>query len=302
MAVIGASGFGKPRPELNDAFYDYDLGGVMWAAPKAMPIVPVDTETGTIETLAGSNFTSTKTGLWARGANTNVLDMTVSSLTYSCTRYGFAEGVDPRDSSVLQMNKDRAATQIISNQILRGWETRSAAVLQSTGTFTGASLYLDVTTAWSNVAADIIGDVDYATTKIVANSGSYPDTIVLDYINLSYMKKNTAIRAAIAGAQVVTDAVLLGLLPAIFGLKKIIVDSTGIFSNSYVTICKTADTADITEPCVARTIAYAPDLAGGGAQFDEYVDPNADQRMIRGRFTSAEVLMNANLGFMLKVD
>lgn len=301
MATIGATTYGRPRPDLNDAFYNYDAGGAKWLAPLVAPLTPIELEAGTIETLDAANFTGTEETGWARGADVPTVDVTVGAINFTCRRDGLAIPV-PEGTATLQLNKDRAARTKINHHIMKAWERTMAAVVQSTATFTGADLYLDTTTVWTDAAAKIIADINAAKAKVVKNSELVPDTLALSYKNLCSLLANTEIIGRFPGASVVSEQMLLSNLPGIFGLQKLFVGTTPAFSDSYVSVCKTANTSDMSETCAFRTLGYSPDLSGGGPVFDEYVSVEANVRKIRGWMTYGVTLMLTEAAFLLKVD
>jgi hypothetical protein len=157
---------------------------------------------------------------------------------------------------------------------MREREARLAAATFNTTTWTGASLYTDLsgTAPWGTVATDVVSGVNAAKQKVHLNSGLRPNALILNTVNVDRLLANTTIRAHFPGAPRITREMLKASLVSIFGLQYLIeaaaVKNTAdegqshvgayVWSNLYVGVARVVPPgAPLPTPGLMRTMKWA---------------------------------------------
>jgi hypothetical protein len=195
-----------------------------------------------------------------------------------------------------------------------------AAGLQcDTGVFTGAALYTDVATVWSDAAAPIIGNVETAANVIESNTGMRPNALACNALVWSYILANTGVLARFPGANLVNRTLLADSIASILGLDKIFVSRVKynsavatpgtftpatVWSNSYVSLALVAtEGAPTGIPCVGRTLQWSEDGMGVVVE-SRYEDSATLARtdVVRTRENVSEKIFDPYFAHLLKVD
>jgi hypothetical protein len=67
----------------------------------------------------------------------------------------------------------------------------------------------------------------------------------------------------------------------------------------YAMVCRVATSADIREPCIARTFHYTPDGSQIGGTIETYRDETIRSDIVRVRHEVDEVVMYAQMGHLI---
>lgn len=310
MAITGTTALAPQRAFLNDAFAAYNPTGVKFAASVVSPGVVVDAEYGQVELITAGNYSQTVDSAWARGSYPHKINTILSKVDYFTQRHALVESVDIYDSASMQYNKAKGAVQKIKFHLLKNLESRVKAVACNTGTFTGASLYLDTTITWATggaigSCATIIEDVAAAKKAIFTNSGMIANTVAMSYNNYVYCLQNMGIRGAMGTNLVLAQSVIAEALPGILGVENIAVSSSGAWGDDYVSVCVAAPAGSTEDtPSAFRTVIYGRESAGAvdGVLLDSEFDWKANCLDVRGCINTAEIMPSSTLAFLLKVS
>lgn len=303
------SAFTGNRPDLADAFWQMDPAGVRRAGSFVFPFANVSTQAGTIESLTRASFLQAPNLYRAASSPFGRVGMAISPITYQCYDRGIEVPVPQSDGSAVQLDREMAAMAVAQNIVLNGHESRVKTEIFNPSTFTGADLYLDTAAVWSAVGTDIPGDIEAAYQKVLSNSGMAPNALVCSGTVLSYLLKNTAVKAYFGpAAGVITRAMLEANLAAIFGLTYLIVsdaqDASGlILGADYCQICRVAPVGSpIQTPGIGRTVAWDQDNAGGIVTVTPYWEQQCKSWIYQVSHDTDEVLFDSAFGFLLKVS
>ncbi len=232
-----------PRLDLGVAYHEYVPEDMVFVAELVLPTMNVAKEAGTISVITRENARATN-NKHANGATFNRINRNAEDMSYTTTDYGL-EGqltdVD-RENYMSDFDGEVETVQGIKTEMLLNKEIRAAAALFNTTTWTGASLYTDVSTDWDAAGADIIGDVRGAQEIVRKNTGRRPRSMLIGPETWLNMKTNTAILAKYIGIDVLTDDTWLRFVPGVLGLREIIV-ADGVYNNAKEG--QTASMADI---------------------------------------------------------
>lgn len=202
--------------------------------------------------------------------------------------------------------------------VLREAEKRYASLLFNTTTWTGSSLFTNVSTEWSTAAsADPYADVKAARIKVFEQTGLWPNALIIDYLVFMNLRACAKIidRIESSGAGQATKPadITADLLARTLDLDQVIVARAGkntadegqsaamsqIWDDEYAMVACVATSNDVQEPCVARTFHWSDDGSDIGAAIEEYYSNETRSKIIRARHDTDEVVMYAESAHLL---
>jgi len=206
------------------------------------------------------------------------------------------------------------------DMVLRDQESRAASMIFNTTTWTGATLYLDTSIAWTSASAVPVTDVNTAKRNIRANFGRWPDTMIFNYNNLLYLREVEQIQDRIAssgaGQSIKPSEITAAQLGSVFDIDNVLIPGSAynsaaeglaaafgeLWSNDYCWIGCVAKTNDITEPCVGRTMHWGGDGSNPLGTVETYREESNRGDVVRVRHEVEEKLLFAAAGFLLKIS
>lgn len=310
------------RPDLAGSLEEFDLAMDRqgFIGYQVMPILEVAKPVGIygkipLEELLQSRDIERAPGTgYARGGFRFTKD------SYVCLEYGVEEPVDDKEAEMYSefFVAEQVATARAVDGVLREAEKRAAAAIFNTAVWTGAALTTAVGTSWATWAsATPITDIENACRKVWTGSGLWPDTLVIARETFRNLRQCAEVRARItaSGAGDVDRAaeITLAQLAQVFDLPKILVGggakntanlsaaaSIGsIWSRNRAMVCKTANTQDIREPCIARALHWAEDGSSPGGTIETYREDRVRSEIVRCRHDIAEKIMLVEAGHLL---
>lgn len=310
MGINYEAVLGVPRPDLSDAYKEYDVEGTTFAH-NALGQVPTNLVSGEIEAHTLAILKTADTTRASSVAAYNRGGIGISKVSFSLDEKGWEVPVAQAPGLTVQLNKDLAAMQECKAKIEIAYEKQFVAMAQNLTTFSTGNKNFDTTSKnWSDPTADILGDIGDAVSTATINSGTTPDTIFMNQLQYSYLMRNEGVRKSF-GSSIITDAILRSTIPALYGLGNLVVtnsvcDDTAvgeayagalIWNSNYVQVCKLG--AGMLSPSAFKKLVYTDDA--GDIVVEEYPEPQTRCNIIRARQVGAPVLFNKNLGFLVKI-
>lgn len=311
--------YSVPRLDLGQASEEYSQKQEDFIADKVMPVFRTNVKAAKFSTVKAESILQDTPAARAPRGHYNRIHTKLADVSYSCEEYGFEHVVDDSERAQFQsdFDADLVATKIATLALLRQREKRVAALLFDAAAWTGGSLFLDTTTPWATVATSTpIDDVVFGAEKVWTNCGVWPNALVLNRTNLSYLLRSAQIRAQFPGAPRVTLDMIHEALASIFGLTKLIVGGAmrstvdegitlvkgPVWSNSNVMVAVVPeDGQNLVEPAVGRTALWVPD-SPNIVTAEQYRENQSRGDVIRVRHSTDEFVPDVNFGFLLKVD
>lgn len=310
MGVIYETALGVPRPDLADAYREYSIDGTTFAH-KACVQVPVNLVAGEIETHSMKVLKVADVTRASAVASYNRGSIGVGKISFSLAEKGWEVPVADAPVGTVQLNRDVAATYECAAKIEIAYERAFAAMAQNLTTFAvGNKNYSEADTEWADPAADALGDLASAVSGVTVNSGTVPDTIIINAQQYAHLMKNAELRKSF-GASIITDGVLRSTIPAMFGLNQLVVSTAVadasavsdpfagamIWNSDYVWVGKLG--GSLLGPGAIKKLVYTDDA--GDIIVEEYPEPQTRCRVIRARQIGDSVLFNKALGHLIKI-
>lgn len=310
-----------PRLDLGAALEEYPLAPQGLIGLQALPVFPTPKREGQYNTVTRESILRTRNVKRGAGGAYSRDSFDTDLLSYACQEYGHEQpmGDDMAEYYASMFDCEMTAAAMAQNVLLREQEKRIAAVFQdvsATGWYSStAALYTDCSTDWDSASATIVADVDGAKEKVRQNCGLAANTMIISAAVLPWFKKNTDMLARLQYTTQMTDNVIIGMLPSIFGLQKVLVaggvyDTAGegvtmslsdIWSDNYAWIGVTATTNNLAEPCVGRTFLWSSD-SPDNVTVESYREEQTRSTIYRVRQHLDEVIQDLYFGHVLLID
>lgn len=313
------------RPDLGGSFQDFDhaMDRQGFIGYRVLPPLEVGKASGTFgriplaQLLKNADTKRTSRSGYPRG------DWDFQEETFATKEYGFEEPVDARDVNLYKdfFDAELISAELARDTVMRAAEKRIADLIFNATTWTGASLYTDVTTTWATLATAVpITDVEAAVRKVYDGTGHWPNCLIINRKTFRDLRLTTQvldrIAASGAGDRIRAADVTTQMLSAVFDLPYVFVAGssknsanegqaatpTQIWSSSYAMVCRIATTGNVKEPCVGRTFHWSDDGSQMGGAMETYDDPQVRGTVVRCRHEVHEKVIEPKFGHLLKID
>lgn len=308
--------YAKPRLALAQALMQYPTNGYGLIGMRALPPFMSPVKTGAYTAITRASILRARDVKRAPKSIYNRDTYEGADVSFNCAEYGQEQALDDSERALYMSDfEGELVTAAMARDILlREQEKRVAAALQNTSTFTGSALYTDNSgTPWSTAGTDIVAQVDAARDKVRANSGLEANAVVMSVGHRTNIKKNTGIKAALQYVARATEAEILGALADLFGVRYVLMGGgakntaaenatasiSDIWSTLYVWVGVIAETQALSEPCIGRTIIFAPDSSE--VSVEEYREEQTRSTIYRARHNVQELIQDAYFGHLMKV-
>lgn len=313
------------RPDLAASFEAFDIEAEKagYIARKVLPTIDVASQSGNFGKIPLAQLLQQRDTKRAPGSGYARGQFTFDVSTYACEEHGAEEPVDDREAKMYgeYFDAELIATRRAYNAVLRNAEQRVADAIFNTTTWTGASLYTDVSgTPWATIGSAVpLTNVEAAVQKVYDGSGLWPNALIINRKVFRNLRNTTQVidRIASSGAgnRNLASDVTIDMLAQAFDLDYIIVagGSTNsakegqtatpsqIWSSTYAMVCKVATTNDFREPCIGRTFHWAADGSSVDGAVESYRDEVVRANITRVRHDVDEVVLYAQAGHLLKI-
>lgn len=311
--------YATPRLDLGRAMWEYMLGSNQFiGVNRILPIFNTMKKAASFSKITRDSILRSRNVKRAPRAAYSRDQYEAKDQQYNCEERGHEQPLDDVERSLYRSDFDAesAASRIAANVVLLEQERDVASMIFNTTTWAlGGALGTDNSgSPWATAGTDIIGQVEAAKTKVRQNSGSRPNALIIGYGVIESFKKNTAIKDAIKYVSIPTEDAILNALSGLFGLKNIIVGDairnsakegqafTGadVWSTTYAMIARVAETNDLAEGCLGRTMLWTED-SPQNATVEEYREEQTRSWVYRARHHADEIVFDANYAHLLKI-
>ncbi|MCP4639437.1 MAG: hypothetical protein GY851_03340 [bacterium] len=307
-----------PRTELGVAMQEYIQTLDEFIGSKILAGLMVPRKTAYFPKVMREGFLRTAVVKRIARAGYNRDTFLVEDSSYACEERGLEGPLDDADREFYTREFDAEMNTVatITRRVVQDYEIDVASAIFNSSTWTGSTLNTSVSTEWSTVSADVIGDVAGAKESSRRLTGVEPDTLICSQVVWKNIKRNEGILERVQYASEAGDAKMAGSIPGILGLPKILVGKgvynsakegqtaviADIWDDEYCMIAKTANEgAQLTEPCVGRTFVWSGDapVEAGGVIVEQYRDERVRGDVFRSRMHSDELIFDASYAHLL---
>ena len=313
---VNQATYAAPRADLGEAFHEFSPDGQQLIAEQIFPVRDVIKKSASLSVVKRENYKRTDTN-HSNGGAYNRINLTTGDIDYKCVNHGLEIPVtdDDRENYASDFDCEVESTQVLKTRMLLEREIRVKDIIFNTTTFTGASLYTDVSTApWATVGSGVIAQVRAAIEIIRLATGVKPDALICGETALGQLLSNTGIIARFPGAPIVTEAMIRSQLSALFGLQDMIVggavydsakegqDFSGsdIWGSTYASVAKISKGATKVNPGLGRSIVWSLDQ--GIESVVEYREEQTASDIYRVEEYRQEKIFDSCFAHLLKIN
>jgi len=308
-----------PRLDLGAAIEEYVQDAGDFIGTRLFPIFKTPQKAANFSAITRESLTQTPDTKRAPNGKYNRGSIGAKDVGYSCEENGFEMPLDDgeRRNYAKDFDAELAVSKAAMNIVLRGQESRIAALAMNTSIFTGAPLFTDVTGSniWSDPTKDILKTIRDAKAQIRKNCGLLPNMLVMSYTNLNLCLNNDKIKDAIKYTARPTEAEIINALKDFFGIPNVLIanaiknsskegqafSGSDIWSPTYVLLAVSAqDGQDPTQPSIGRTFLWAND-SPENVMVEQYRDESIRSDVFRSRQHTDEIVLDKYFGHLLKV-
>jgi hypothetical protein len=308
------------RPDLGGSLEEFDLEMDRrgFIAVRCMPVIDSAKKSGTFGVIPVEQLLQTRSTRRTPGAGYSRGSWTFAETSYACEEHGAEE---PVDDSEAEMYREFFDAEVISaaraqDIVLRNAEIRAAALLFNATTF--ASQLTTLTNEWDDATnATPIADINAAVKAIWDRCGLWANALIINrhvFRNLRICDEiKDAVASSGAGDRSLQTDITAAKLGEVLDLPHILVagsaKNTGaegqaasiapLWSDEYAMVARVAETNDIREPCIARTIHWSADGSQIGGTVETYRDETVRSDIVRNRHDVDELTIHTESAQLL---
>lgn len=309
------------RPDLGSMFqFDQLMNRSGFIGHQVAPVFEAAEQAGTIglvplkQLLKEPEVGRTNTGTYNR------TNFTFEDEAYATKERGIEIPIDHRAARVYAkfFDFEVVCTSQALDIVMRAAEKRIADMIFNATTF--GRYTAAVTLEWDanhTATAIPLTDVGNAVTAMYNSTGMWANALIINrqvFRNLREIDQITDKIASLgAGRSIEPGNINAAILASCFDLKYVLVagsarDSanegqaasiSSVWSSEYAMVARVAETPDITEPCLARTIHWGEDGSAIGGTIETYYEDQSRGDVVRVRHEVQERVMYTPLGYLL---
>jgi len=310
----------NPRLDLGVAVMEYVDAENAFIGTQVLPIFKTQERDASYSAISREGITRTSDLKRAPRGNYNRDNFQAEDKTFRCEEYGQEQQMDDSERKLYASDfaADLVASRIATRRVLAGQEKRINDLIFNGTTFTGATLYTDISSSapFDTAASDVLAAVTLAKEAVRTNCGMRANALIMGRTNLERLMLNTALIGALSPSTIPTYDQKVAALAGWFGVKKIFVgdavrnsadeglDFTGvdIWNENYVMVARVVENSDdLSEPGLGRTFLWVADCSEN-TTVEQYREEATRSDVFRVRQHTDEVLFDPAFGHLLKVD
>lgn len=317
---IQATSYSTPREDLGVALHQFYPEGQDFAADKILPVLPVAKKAANLSVIRRENFKRVDVNV-GNGGSYPRIGLTTEDLSYACEKKGVEAPItdEDRENYLNDFDADMETAQVAKANLLIERELRVKSLIFNTTTWTGASLYTDVSSApWDGSTSDIPAHVIAAAEMVRKGTGVKPNALLVGAATLANMLVNTKITGKFNVTDITVD-MLKKAMPSLFGLEELIVggvvydgakegqdfSGTDIWGDDYAMVLRVQRGPTRTTPGLGRSMLWTrmnPNLLNFSDEVYMYREEQTDSDIVKVKHFIDEKVFDPYFGHLLKVD
>lgn len=306
------------RPDLA-SLYEFDLemsqAGFVWN--RILPVIDVAQQSGAFGRIPIKQLLQTRDTARAPGAGYSRGDWKFEADSYATEEHGAEEPVDDKLAKMYRnyFDVESISTKRAFDAVLRNAEIRAAALIYNPTTFSSYTTAL--TNEWDDKTnATPIDDIKDLKIAVWEASGIWPDTLLINRKQFLNLRECNQIidRLKYQGFQDVRSSqITANALAQVLDLREVIVAGEAknsanegqavsiapIWSDEYAMLFKQAQTQDMAEPCLGRTMHWSEDGSQVMGTVETYRDETVRGDIVRVRHEVQEKLIYVPTGHLI---
>lgn len=310
------------RPDLAGSVMEFDLAmdRMGFIANRVAPVIEVAKASGSFGRIPIEQLLQQRSTERAPGGAYSRGNWKFEPMSYACQEHGAEEPVDDREAEMYAEYFDAEAISAARalDAVVRNYEARIAAEIFNPTTYAGASLTTAVTHEWDDATNAVpITDIEAAVRTMWENTGAWANALIINRHVFRNLRNCDQVIERIqsngAGSSTKATEVTTQQLAEVFDLPYILVAGSAkntadkgqsasiapLWSDEYAMVCRIAETNDIKEPCIMRTLHYGADGSTIGGAMETYRDETVRSNIVRCRMDTDEKVIYTQMGHLL---
>ncbi len=300
------------RPDLGGSLTEFDaaMNRLGFIGHHVLPVLEVAKASGKFGKIPIEQLLQSRTTRRAPGAGYSRGTWTFTDESFACEEHGAEEPIDDREAALYAeyFDAELISTGRAFDAVLRNAEIRAAALLYNATTFTDQTI--SITHEWDDATNAVpINDVETAVRAVWTRTGLWANALIINrtvFRNLRLCDQIIErIASSGAGSPTKPSDITVEMLKAVFDLDHILVAGSvkntanegqdaslsSIWSDEYAMVTRIAETNDIREPGIGRTLHWAEDGSQIGGTVETYRDETIRSDVVRVRHDVDEKLI-----------
>ncbi len=239
--------------------------------------------------------------------------------TFATEEHGFEFPVDDKEAKLYgdYFNAEQVAAEQCYDAVLRAQEARTASLIFNTTTWTGASLTTAVGTPWSTAAsATPVANIEAACQKVWANSGKWPNTLILTRLSFRALRICDDITARIKYSgfdDPKARGITASVLGQVFDIERVLVADSikntadegqtevvaSMWDKTMAMVAFIQGGPNIKAPTLGRTFHWGEDGSTIGGSIESYREEQTRSEIIRVRHEVQEKVLRKEFAHLL---
>ena len=223
--MINYTSYAIPRGDLGEVIREHDFSADGFVAEQVLPVRTVMKKSAYVPVVSRENLKRADSK-HKNGSAYNRINLETEDLLYACKNFGLEAVLtdDDRENYAADFDGELETVTQIRHKILVEREIRVKDLLFNTTTWTGASLYTDVSAApWDAAASAVLAQVRAAAELSRKLTGTTPDSMLIGAASMNNLLSNTGILARFVNVTVLTEDLLRSNMASLFGLRNLFV-------------------------------------------------------------------------------
>lgn len=292
-AIITATGgLATPRPDLADAYREYNPSGVKFAYNEIFPTAQVPTQFGEMEVETADSLLTEDDLERGPGGNYNRIDIEISKKQYTIREKGLEIPFKYGDGRVLTYDFELGAARRLRLKHDLAYERVAGDVVFAATVPTTAA-----TAAWNAAGGKPLTDLETAIEAFYDRNGMLPNALIMGRKAAAALPLNAEVTGRFPGAPMLAWQSVLDSIAALIGIDRVIIGTavrntaakgnaksiSGIFPATHVALALVAPQgAPVETACVGRSLVWSEDGADDIIIENYYWEPTRSE-IYRGR-------------------
>ena len=292
VVITASGGLATPRPDLADAYREYNPAGVKLAYPEIFPAAQVPLQYGEMEVETVDSYLAEDDLDRNPGGSYNRIDIELSKKQYAIREKGLEIPFNYGDGRVLTYDWEQGAARRLRMKHDLYYEgVASGIVFASTATTTSA------TAAWTASGGKPLTDLQTGIEAFYARTGMLPNALIMGRKAAAALPLNAEVTGRFPGATMFGQQAVLESIATLVGIDKVIIGTAvknsgtkgnakslgAVFPVTHVALALVANEGDPVETaCLGRALVWSEDGANDVIIENYYVEATRTE-VYRGR-------------------
>jgi hypothetical protein len=318
MGIVHSGSYGSPRLDLGEAMMEFIINANEFIGTRVWPWFKTSRKKASFSVITresllrpGKNVKRAPKSAYQRD------EFEPEDKSYECVERGHEAMLDDSDRAHYQhdFQAERLCVQVAMRRVKLDQEIDIAAsVFDGTTNFTVANgKRTDVSTAWTNAGADIIGDVQTAKEAVRGRVGDYANALIIGASQVPNLLKNTAIRSALGDDKEKGIKFILDRLRALLGIEHVLIGTavyntadegqaysgSDVWGSGWASVARIAtDNDPLQMPSFGRSMLWVED-SPEAVMVEDYPEAQTRSQVYRARMHADELLIDTAFAQLL---